>query len=303
MAGTAAAAQLGAAGIAGMEGHPRRAARTRALRQALRSPATTIGVALVALLVLLALGADLLPLEPPNKMDVLARRKPPGTPGHLLGTDSFGRDLLSRSVHGARLSLVISLSVVALSSLGAVVLGVLVGYVGGILDTVVGRVWDVMLSLPSLLLFIVIMGTLHPGVGTTVLAITIGTIPGFGRLVRERVLAQRGRAYVEAARVSGAGPGRIMFRHVLPNSLTSVLIQGALAVPWIIQAEAALSYLGLGVPPPDPSWGKMIAEGQKALLTAPWESLVPGAFILVATWGFNLLGDGLRDLLDPTQLR
>jgi peptide/nickel transport system permease protein len=133
--------------------------------------------------------------------------------------------------------------------------------------------------------------------------LTIGEIPVFGRLMRERVLAQQNKPYVEAARSMGARSWYIMFHHILPNSLTPVLVQGALSIPGIILAEAGLSYLGLGVPPPIPSWGKMIAEGQNYLETAPWLSLIPGVFILLATLGFNLLGDGLRDLFDPTQLR
>jgi peptide/nickel transport system permease protein len=278
-------------------------ARARALRRALRNPVTVAGLFFVLVLILMALLADLLPLDDPLVMDVTARRAAPGTPGHPLGTDSFGRDLLSRTFYGARLSLFIALTVVGLSTLIGVVLGTMVGFVGGFLDTVVSRIWDVMLSFPGILLFIVIMGTLGAGVTMAIIALTIGSIPAAGRLMRERVLAQRQQVYVEAAQVLGASTWRVMFRHVLPNSLTSVLIHAALAVPGIILAEAALSYLGLGVPPPEPSWGKMIAEGQAQLLLAPWQSLIPGACILLATWGFNLLGDGLRDFLDPTQVR
>jgi peptide/nickel transport system permease protein len=160
-----------------------------------------------------------------------------------------------------------------------------------------------MLSLPGLLLYLVIMATLGAGVGQAIVAMSIGFVPGFGRLMRERVLAQRHREYVDAARVTGVGEWRIMFRHVLPNALTPVLVQAALAIPGVILAEASLSYLGLGVPPPTPSWGNMIAEGQSFLLLAPWITLIPGACILLATLGFNLLADGLRDYLDPTQPR
>ncbi len=136
-----------------------------------------------------------------------------------------------------------------------------------------------------------------------IIALTIGEIPVFGRLMRERVLAQQNKPYVEAARSMGARHWYIMLNHILPNSLTPVLVQGALSIPGVILAEAGLSYLGLGVPPPIPSWGKMIAEGQNVLETAPWISLIPGVFILLATLGFNLVGDGLRDFFDPTQLQ
>jgi peptide/nickel transport system permease protein len=174
---------------------------------------------------------------------------------------------------------------------------------GGFIDSLVSRIWDVIFSFPGLLFFLVVMSTLGAGVGTAIMALTIGFIPLFGRLMRERVMAQRDRPYVEAARSMGAGSWHIMFHHVLPNSLTPVLVQGALAIPGVILAEAGLSYLGLGVPPPIPSWGKMIAEGQDLLEVAPWISLIPGFFILLATLGFNLVGDGLRDYFDPTQLK
>jgi peptide/nickel transport system permease protein len=278
-------------------------ARGRALRRVLSSPVTVIGVLLVLTLVVLTLSSFVLPLADPTAMDVMAQLKPPGTPGHPLGTDAFGRDLLSRTIHGAALSMLVALAVVALGGITGVVLGIIAGYAGGTVDTVLGRIWDVLLSFPDILLFIAIAGTLGASVQTTVIALTIGLVPGFSRLTRERVLTQRRRDYVEAARAVGLGPWRIMFRHVLPNSMTPVLVQAALAVPAVILAQAALSYLGLGVPPPAPSWGEMIAEGQSLLFLAPWISLIPGVCILVATLGFNLLADGVRDYLDPTHVR
>jgi peptide/nickel transport system permease protein len=275
----------------------------RALRRVLQTKVTVVGLALVILLATLALIADLLPLPDPNVMDSLSLRMPPGTPGHPFGTDAFGRDVLSRVVHGTRISLFIAFAVVGISGVIGSLLGLIVGYVGGFVDSLISRIWDVLFSFPGIILFLVIMGTLGPGIQMAIIAMTIGSIPGFGRLMRERVLSQRARPYVEAAQTIGAGPWHIMFRHVLPNSLTPVLVQGALAIPGIILAEAGLSYLGLGVPPPHPSWGKMIAEGQDLLEVAPWISLIPGFFILLATLGFNLVGDGLRDFFDPTQLR
>jgi peptide/nickel transport system permease protein len=282
---------------------PQTAGRSRALRRVLRTKVTVIGIVLVTLLVSLAVAAPLIVQGDPNAMDVMARTKPPLTPGHPLGTDTFGRDIFKRVVLGSQISLFIAITVVTISSLIGTLLGVLTGYMGGVVDTVISRVWDVIFSFPGILLFLLIMGILGPGIWMSVIAITIGSIPGYGRLVRERVLSQRTRPYVEAARVIGARPSRIMFRHVLPNSLTPLLVSAALSIPGVIGAEAGLSYLGLGVPPPYPSWGKMIAEGQPMLLTAPWIALVPGAFILLATLGFNLVGDGLRDYFDPTQLR
>ena len=275
----------------------------RALRRILRTRVTVIGIVIVLFLILLAAVADLLPLPDPNLMDPTALRKPPGTAGYLLGTDMFGRDLLSRVVHGARISLFIAITSSVLAGTLGTVLGVVVGYLGGVVDSVVNRLWDVLFSLPGLILLLVIIATLGTSVPALVFAITIGAVPGFGRLVRERVLSQRSRLYVEAAQALGVNTGRIMFRHVLPNSITPVLVSLALAIPGVIVAEAGLSYLGLGVPPPYPSWGKMIAEGQSLLEVAPWISLIPGFFVLLATLGFNLAADGLRDFLDPTQLK
>jgi peptide/nickel transport system permease protein len=280
-----------------------RSARRRAIVRTLRNPVTMFGIICVLALFAMALAASLLPLDDPTAMDPTARRLSPFSPDHLLGTDSFGRDLLSRTVHGARLSLLMALSVVTMSTLVGILLGTLTGFLGGMVDTVVTRIWDVMLSLPGLLLLIVLMGTLGTGINTAIVALTIGSIPAAGRLVRERVIVQRRQLYVEAATIDGASQLRIMFKHVLPNSLTSVMILAALSIPEVILAEAALSYLGLGVPPPEPSWGKMIAEGQPQLLLAPWQSLIPGTCILLATLGFNLIGDGLRDILDPSSSR
>jgi peptide/nickel transport system permease protein len=274
----------------------------RALGRILQTKVTVIGLVLVLFLVLLTLTLDLLSLRDPNTMDSAMIRMPPGTPGYPLGTDAFGRDVLSRAIHGSRISLLIGFAVVGISSVIGSLLGLIVGYWGGLVDSLVSRLFDVIFSFPGILLFLVIMGTLGPGIQMAIIAMTVGSIPVFGRLMRERVLAQRGRQYVEAAQSIGAGPWHIMFRHVLPNSLTTVLVQAALAMPAVILAEAGLSYLGLGVPPPHPSWGKMIAEGQDLLEVAPWISLIPGFFILLATLGFNLVGDGLRDFLDPTQL-
>ena len=280
---------------------PRPSARMRLLRQVLRTKVTVIGVIIVIFLVIVAIVVDWLPLEDPYVMGAVLRG-PPGTAGHVLGTDDFGRDILTRVLHGSRVSLVIALSVVGMGSIAGSLLGLVVGYSGGLLDSIVSRIWDVIFSFPGLLFFLVVMSALGAGIQMAIIALTIGEIPVFGRLMRERVLAQQNKPYVEAARSMGARSWHIMFHPILPNSLTPVLVQGALSIPGIILAEAGLSYLGLGVPPPIPSWGKMIAEGQNYLETAPWLSLIPGVFILLATLGFNLLGDGLRDLFDPTQL-
>ncbi len=277
-------------------------ANMRALRQVFRAKVTVIGAIIVIALVILMLVVDWLPLDDPYTMTA-SLRVPPGTPGHPLGTDAFGRDLLSRVIHGSRVSLLLAFTVVGVGGLLGTLLGLIVGYTGGFLDSLVSRIWDVIFSFPGILFFLVIMSTLGPGVEMAMIALTVGFVPLFGRLMRERVIAQRNRPYVEAARMMGANDWHLMLVHILPNSLTPVLVQAALAIPGVILAEAGLSYLGLGVPPPIPSWGKMIAEGQALLEVAPWMSLIPGFMILLATLSFNLLGDGLRDYVDPKQLR
>jgi peptide/nickel transport system permease protein len=280
-----------------------RSASERAFRRILRTPVTVIGLVLVMLLILLAITADWLPIQDPYDMDITALRMPPGTPGHPLGTDEFGRDILGRVVAGSRISLVIALVSVAIGvSIGSL-LGVIAGYMGGVVDSLISRTWDVLLTFPGIILYLVVVSALGPGIPMVIMAMVIGGIPGYGRLLRERVLSQRQNEYVMAATTIGASPWRIMLRHILPNCLTPILVAAALAIPGVIMGEAGLSYLGLGVPPPHPSWGKMIAEGQTVLESAPWVTIIPGVFILFATLGFNLLADGLRDYLDPTQLR
>ncbi len=277
-------------------------ATMRMVKQVFRTKVTVIGAVIVVLLVVLMLSVDLLSLEDPYSMGSNLRSSP-GTSGHVLGTDNFGRDILSRVAYGSRVSLVIAFSVVLIGGVAGSFLGLVAGYFGGWFDSLVSRFWDVIFSFPGLLFALVIMSTLGAGIETSIIALSIGYIPLFGRLMRERVLAQRSYAYVEAAQMLGASHWQIMWHHILPNSLTPVLVQAALAIPGVILAEAGLSYLGLGVPPPIPSWGKMIAEGQDLLELAPWISLIPGFMILLATLGFNLVGDGLRDFFDPRQLQ
>ncbi len=288
--------------LAPAPGDAQASANVRMLRQVFRTRVTVIGTAIVVVLVVFALIVGFLPLEDPYQMGTVLKA-PPGTPDHILGTDAFGRDMLSRVAYGTRVSLVIAIAVVGISGVLGSALGLLVGYYGGLLDSVISRIFDVIFSFPGLLFFLVIMSTLGAGVEMAIIALTIGSIPTFGRLMRERVLAQRERPYVDAARMMGASDRYIMLVHILPNSLTPVMVEAALAIPGVILTEAGLSYLGLGVPPPIPSWGKMIAEGQNLLEIAPWISLIPGFMILLATLGFNLLGDGLRDFFDPTQLK
>ena len=279
-----------------------RSSRQKAFRRFFKTKVNVIGLFLV-ILVLVFTGFSLFYPIDPNAIDVKALRKPPGTGGHLLGTDTLGRDILARVVHGSKISMSISITVVALSSSIGMLIGLLAGYLGGLTDTLVGRIVDMLLSFPGILLLLVIMAAFGGGIWIIIFAMTVGGIPGTVRLVRERVLSLRTRNYVTASTCLGASGWYNMIRHILPNAITPILVSAALMIPGVIMGEAGLSYLGLGVPPPTPSWGKMIADGQSLIEFAPWISVFPGICILVTTLGFNLLGDGIRDFLDPTQLK
>jgi ABC-type dipeptide/oligopeptide/nickel transport system permease subunit len=258
------------------------------------------GVAVVVLLGLAALLAPALARHDPTTIDLAgALRAPSGE--HWLGTDVQGRDVWSRLVHGARVSLAVGVVSQALSLVLGVTLGLLAGYYGRWVDEVMMRLADVTLAFPTLLLLIAMAAALEPSMGVVIFTIGVVGWAGMARLVRGQVLVVRQTEYVQAERALGAGDVRIMLRHVLPNVVAPVVIAATLGVAGAIMAEAALSFLGLGVQPPTPSWGAMIADGRDLaqLRRAPWTSLFPGLAIGAAVLGFNLLGDALRDALDP----
>lgn len=270
----------------------------RALRRLLRRKTAVFGLAVVAGVIVLALGAAwIAPFDPLQTSFSLVRR-PPGA-AHWFGTDEVGRDLLSRVIWGTRASL--SAGVIAVSiALGVgVPLGMLAGYVGGPLDALISRITDAMLACPFLILAIALAAFLGPSLGNAMIAIGITATPIFVRLARGQVLVVRSEDYVEAARAVGNPPHRILVRHILPNILPPVIVQATLAVATAIIAEASLSFLGLGQQPPAPSWGSMLNTAQRFLTQAPWLAVFPGAAIFVTVLAFNLLGDGLRDALDP----
>ena len=272
-----------------------------ALRPLLRNRLVLFGTGLILLVVLLAIFADVVAPYDPTEMKVVDALKRPSAP-HPFGTDRFGRDVLSRTIYGSRIALGVALSSIALAFLVGAALGLIGGYAGGWPDLVIGRVMDVLFSFPTLILAIGIAAMLGPGLNNAALAIAVVYVPLFSRVARGPVIAEREKDHVVAAHGLGAGWPRVVFRHILPNVLAPLIVQASVSLAFAILIEASLSYLGLGTQPPDPSWGTMLNEGRTYLETAPWMSIFPGLAIMVTVFGFNLLGDGLRDTLDP-QLR
>ncbi|HEY6207650.1 MAG TPA: ABC transporter permease [Gemmatimonadales bacterium] len=266
-------------------------------RRIARSRWTVAGLAVVVLLALVALGAPWLAPGDPYRGDLSAGLKPPSS-AFLLGTDAQGRDVLSRVLYGARLSLTVGLGSQAVSLAVGLALGLVAGYSGRWVDATVMRVADVTLAFPSLLLLIAIAAAVKPSLPVICLVIGLVGWAGMARLVRGQVLVVRALDYVQAARALGASDARLVTRHILPNVLAPVIVATTLGIGGAIMAEAALSFVGLGAQPPTPSWGAMVAEGRDLLRVAPWVSLFPGLAIGVAVLGLNLLGDGLRDALD-----
>ncbi len=268
----------------------------RALR---RDKLALLGAGVVAAAVLIALLGPLLAPHDPYRVNAGLRLRPPGTPGHLLGTDELGRDILSRLMYGARVSLPIAFLPVVISSLLGTLLGLVAGYFGKGLDTGIMRVLDVLFAFPPILLAIAIVAALGPNMINAVLAITVVSVPVFARLARASTLSLREIGYVEAARSAGSSDARIIARHILPNIIAPVIVYATLETGRLVIFAAGLSFLGLGVRPPTADWGGMLASGRDVLARAPHVATIPGLVILVVTLALNVLGDGLRDALDP----
>ena len=269
-----------------------------------RNRGAVVGLVVIVLLVLAALFADVIAPYPPAEQYREATLKPPSwTPieGHrfLLGTDPVGRDLLSRLIHGTRLSLLIGLVSVGLSLTGGVLLGLVAGFFRGGIEFTIMRLMDIMLALPSLLLAVAVVAILGPGLMNAMYAIAIVMLPHFVRLTRAAVLAEIGKDYVAASRIAGAGKLRLMFDTVLPNCAAPLIVQATLGFSTAILDAAALGFLGLGAQPPTPEWGSMLASALEFIQSAWWVVTLPGLAILVSVLAFNLMGDGLRDALDP----
>ncbi len=267
----------------------------RALR---RNPLAMFGlVGLGVLILILAIGPSLAPYSE-TKMDVKNIKSPPSSV-HMFGTDDLGRDILSRVLNGGQTTLAVAVGVVAISMGGGVVLGLITGFYGGIIDFILMRIVDVLMAFPTILLLLAIVAAFGPSLPTVLFAIAFAAIPGYGRLVRGSVLSARANDYVIAAQLLGARNGRIMFRHILPNIIPVTIIYATLGLGGAIMLTAGLSYLGLGAQPPNPEWGAMLNAGRSYLRDAWWMSIFPGLAIVWAVLCINLLGDGLRDALDP----
>ena len=276
----------------------------RALPLARRSPLASVGVLIVGLVVVAALAAPLLATSDPIDQDLTVALKPPfwmadGSLQHLLGTDHLGRDVFSRLVYGAQISLTISVLAALLGAAVGVAAGLVAGYLGGRVGAVIMRVVDLNLAFPLILLALAVVALLGANLRNLVIVMAITTWMIYARVVRGLTLTLREQEFVQAVRALGARDARIIVRHVLPNVLAPVMVIWTLEVARVILMESALSFLGLGVPPPTPTWGRMLAEGRDYLTMAGWISIFPGLAIMVTVLGINFLGDGLRDLLDP----
>jgi peptide/nickel transport system permease protein len=270
----------------------------RALRLFLRHRGAMIGAVIVLAFAAVALFADVLAPHDPLAQD-LARRLEAPAATHGLGTDDFGRDVFSRVLHGSRVSLRLGLVAVAVALLVGGTIGLLAGYYGGWLDLLAMRVMDLMLAFPSILMAIVVVAILGPSLTNAMIAVGIMAVPQYARIVRASVLSVRGLEYVQASRALGAADPRILARAILPNIAGPIIVTASLGLATAILDAAGLSFLGLGAQPPIPEWGSMLSQGRELVLIAPWVLTAPGVAVFLAVLGFNLVGDALRDLLDP----
>lgn len=273
----------------------------KTLKRFTQNISAMLGLIISTIVVIVALFAPQLVREDPTQIDFTALDQRLESPGvtTLLGRDNFGRDLYSRIILGTRVSLTVGISAVALGMFVGSLLGLLAGFFGGWLDEIIMRFTDVLYAFPAILLALALVAALGPSLVNLIFAISFVSIPSFARVMRSSVVTIRGSEMVEAARASGAHTLRIIFRHVLPNALTPTIVLTAISIANALLTEAGLSFLGLGVQPPTPSWGGILAEGREYLRTAPYMTNFAGLAILIAVVGFNLLADGIRDVLDP----
>lgn len=267
-------------------------------RRLSRNRLAMFGMVLVLILMVAAIFAEQLAPFDPTKQDLINKLQMPSRE-HLLGTDDYGRDILSRIIYGGRISLLVAVLAIAFGLVVGGVLGVSAGYFGGIYDGTIMRLMDVMMAIPGFLLAVCVSSALGTGVQNTAIAIGIGCVPGYARLMRALVLSIRDQEYVEAARITGSSDARIMLKHIVPNILSPIIVESTLRIGACILMISSLSFIGLGVQPPDSEWGSMLSAGRQYIRSF-WPIVTfPGLAIMVTLFGFNLFGDGLRDALDP----
>lgn len=272
-----------------------------AWRKLCRDKMAVVGLIIVAVMVAMAIFAPILAPYDPNYVDTSSTFLPPGSEGHIFGTDNYGRDLLSRCIYGARISIFVAVGGTIVGAVVGVLVGLVAGFCGGVVDSIIMRIADGMMSFPFVLLALILMTILGQGTFNVILAIGIGNIPYFARVVRGQVHIVKQEEYCNAERVLGASPIRILFSHILPNSLSPIIVYFTLNVASAIISEASLSFLGMGIQPPTASWGNILSGGRTYLRTSPHIAAISGVFILLTVLGFNLLGDGIRDVFDPKQ--
>ncbi len=268
------------------------------LSQLLKHKLALVGIGIIGILLASALLAPVLAPYSPNRQDLSQGLTPPSSQ-HPLGRDKLGRDIYSRIIFGARISLLVGVVTVGVSSLIGILVGAIAGFFGGLVDEIIMRLIDILLAFPGILLAIALMAILGPSLGNVILALCLIGWVGYARLVRGEILSLKEREFIVAARAVGTSNGQIIWRHILPNILSPVIVQVTFGLAGAIVAEAGLSFLGLGVQPPTPSWGAMLNEGRQFLLLAPHLSIFPGLAIMLVVLSFNFVGDALRDILDP----
>lgn len=264
-----------------------------------RNPLTVAGLLIALALLVMAAFAPLIAPYDPIAQDLTQRLLPPGTAGHWLGTDDFGRDIWTRIIYGSRITLYIVALVILTAPVAGLLIGTVAGYFGGWVDEILMRITDIFLAFPKLILALALVAVLGPGMENAVLAIALTSWPPYARVARAETLTVRNSDYIAAVRLQGAGAPRIIWGHVMPMCLPSVIIRVTLDMAGVILTAAGLGFLGLGVQPPLPEWGLMISTGRKFLFEQWWVATMPGLAIFIVSLGFNLLGDGLRDVLDP----
>ena len=267
-------------------------------RRFMKNKRAVVGLIMLLLLIFAAVFAPLIAPYDPVKPDLLHRLKGPSWE-HIMGTDELGRDIFSRILYGARISMTVGLIAVSISCVAGCILGAIAGYYGGVLDNVIMRGADILMAIPSILLNISIVAALGSGLQNVMIAIGISSIPGYCRIMRASILSLRNQEFVEAARAAGAGSISIIYHHILPNCLAPLIVQATLRIGAAILSCASMSFIGLGIVPPTPEWGAMLSSGREFLRDAPHLTTFPGVAIMFAVFAMNLMGDGLRDALDP----